>query len=78
VCVCVIQSALRKIRDESLIEDGQCDFCLLNVRGEERAGELCLERASAGCALGVAAREELVVRHEVDGGEHGVVRGCAH
>ena len=32
------------------------------VRGEERAGELCLERADAGGALGVAAREVLVVR----------------
>jgi hypothetical protein len=26
----------------------------------------------------VAAREELVVRHEVGGDEHRVVRGCVH
>ena len=54
------------------------------VRGEERAGDLCLGRADAGLALGVAAREELVVRcgtiraHGVGGDEHRVVRGCGH
>jgi len=32
---------------------------------EQRAGELYLERADAGCALSVAAREELVVRRKV-------------
>ena len=56
------------------------------VGGEERAGGLFIERADAGGALGVAAREELVVRrgrmlrhlyghHEVGNG-HWVVRGC--
>jgi len=54
------------------------------VRGKERAGELCLGRADSGRALGVAAREELVVRrgtmraHGVGGDGHRAVRGCGH